>query len=188
MVYDITRRQTFNHLEAWLTDATNHASPNTVIFLIGNKADLEDQVSRNLFVHIIFFIVINESFIQRDVPTEEAREFAREHGLHFCEASGKIFELISEKFKISFSAKTGENVEEAFLETARQIYQKIQEGSLELNAADSGVQTRQQETILFFFISNPWINFTIFINRKIKRSNQIAADQPEKPEEKNCSC
>jgi len=48
MVYDITRRQTFNHLEAWLTDATNHASPNTVIFLIGNKADLEDQV-RNIF-------------------------------------------------------------------------------------------------------------------------------------------
>ena len=57
--------------------------------------------------------------------------------------------------KISLSAKTGENVEEAFLETARQIYQKIQEGSLELNAADSGVQTRQQETILFFHISKP---------------------------------
>ena len=48
MVYDITRRQTFNHLEAWLTDATNHASPNTVIFLIGNKADLEDQVRNAL--------------------------------------------------------------------------------------------------------------------------------------------
>ena len=57
------------------------------------------------------------------------------------------------KTTISLSAKTGENVEEAFLETARQIYQKIQEGSLELNAADSGVQTRQQETILFFQIS-----------------------------------
>ena len=92
MVYDITRRQTFNHLEAWLTDATNHASPNTVIFLIGNKADLEDQVSRNLIVHIIF-ILIKQSLIQRDVPTEEAREFAREHGLHFCEASGKIYKL-----------------------------------------------------------------------------------------------
>ena len=48
MVYDITRRQTFNHLEAWLTDATNHASPNTVIFLIGNKADLEDQVRNSI--------------------------------------------------------------------------------------------------------------------------------------------
>ena len=44
MVYDVTRRSTFNHLEAWLTDATNHASPNTVIFLIGNKSDLEEQV------------------------------------------------------------------------------------------------------------------------------------------------
>ena len=59
------------------------------------------------------------------------------------------------KTKVTLSAKTGENVEEAFLETARQIYQKIQEGSLELNAADSGVQTRQQETILFFYISTP---------------------------------
>ena len=48
MVYDITRRQTFNHLEAWLTDATNHASPNTVIFLIGNKSDLEDQVCSSI--------------------------------------------------------------------------------------------------------------------------------------------
>ena len=92
MVYDITRRQTFNHLEAWLTDATNHASPNTVIFLIGNKADLEDQVSCSNCTYN-FFIVINEYFIQRDVPTEEAREFAREHGLHFCEASGKIYKL-----------------------------------------------------------------------------------------------
>ena len=52
MVYDITRRQTFNHLEAWLTDATNHASPNTVIFLIGNKADLEDQVRDKIFDHV----------------------------------------------------------------------------------------------------------------------------------------
>ena len=35
---------------------------------------------------------------------------------------------------------SGENVEEAFLETARRIYQSIQDGSLELNAAESGVQ------------------------------------------------
>ena len=48
MVYDVTRRSTFNHLEAWLTDATNHASPNTVIFLIGNKSDLEDQVNSKI--------------------------------------------------------------------------------------------------------------------------------------------
>ena len=54
MVYDVTRRSTFNHLEAWLTDATNHASPNTVIFLIGNKSDLEDQV--NTYSKITHFL------------------------------------------------------------------------------------------------------------------------------------
>lgn len=45
-------------------------------------------------------------------------------GLLYCEAS----------------AKTGENVEDAFLDTAKKIYQNIQDGSLDLNAAESGVQ------------------------------------------------
>ena len=74
-----------------------------MIFLIGNKCDLEAQ---------------------RDVTYEEARQFAEENGLMFVEAS----------------AKTGDGVEEAFLETARKIYQNIQDGSLDLNAAESGVQ------------------------------------------------
>ncbi|GIY44196.1 ras-related protein Rab-14 [Caerostris extrusa] len=95
MVYDITRRSTYNHLSSWLTDARNLTNPNTVIFLIGNKCDLDAQ---------------------RDVTYEEAKQFADENGL------------------------IGENVEEAFLETAKKIYQNIQDGSLDLNAAESGVQ------------------------------------------------
>jgi GTPase SAR1 family protein len=43
MVYDITRRSTYNHLSSWLTDARNLTNPNTVIFLIGNKSDLDGQ-------------------------------------------------------------------------------------------------------------------------------------------------
>ncbi|UYV70558.1 RAB14 [Cordylochernes scorpioides] len=97
------RRSTYNHLSSWLTDARNLTNPNTVIFLIGNKCDLDGQ---------------------RDVTYEEAKQFAEENGLMFVEAS----------------AKTGENVEEAFLETAKKIYQNIQDGSLDLNAAESGVQ------------------------------------------------
>ncbi|PWA24211.1 hypothetical protein CCH79_00016198 [Gambusia affinis] len=96
-------RSTYNHLSSWLTDARNLTNPNTVIILIGNKADLEAQ---------------------RDVTYEEAKQFAEENGLLFLEAS----------------AKTGENVEEAFLEAAKKIYQNIQDGSLDLNAAESGVQ------------------------------------------------
>uniref|UniRef100_A0A250YMP4 Ras-related protein Rab-39A n=1 Tax=Castor canadensis TaxID=51338 RepID=A0A250YMP4_CASCN len=103
LVYDITRRDTFNHLTTWLEDARQHSNSNMVIMLIGNKADLEAQ---------------------RDVTYEEAKQFAEENGLLFLEAS----------------AKTGENVEDAFLEAAKKIYQNIQDGSLDLNAAESGVQ------------------------------------------------
>jgi len=41
LVYDITRRDTFNHLTTWLDDARQHSSSNMVIMLIGNKSDLE---------------------------------------------------------------------------------------------------------------------------------------------------
>lgn len=61
---------------------------------------------------------------QRDVTFEEAKQFAEENGLTFIETS----------------AKTGEKVEDAFVETAKHIFQSIQDGSLDLNAAESGVQ------------------------------------------------
>ncbi len=58
-MYDITRRQTYNHLTSWLTDARNLTNPNTTIMLIGNKKDMEAQ---------------------RDVTYEEASQFAKENG------------------------------------------------------------------------------------------------------------
>ena len=48
-----------------------------------------------------------------------------------CPLSGLIF--------IETSAKTGENVEETFLRTAKKIYENIQAGNLELNPQQSGV-------------------------------------------------
>ena len=54
---------------------------------------------------------------RRDVKREEGEAFAREHGLIFMETS----------------AKTAANVEEAFINTAREIYDKIQEGVFDIN-------------------------------------------------------
>lgn len=76
MVYDITRRSTYNHLSSWLTDTRNLTNPNTVIFLIGNKSDLEGT---------------------REVTYEEAEEFAKEHDLMFLEASA----MTSVRYNIS---------------------------------------------------------------------------------------
>ena len=59
-------RSTYNHLSSWLTDTRNLTNPSTVIFLIGNKSDLEST---------------------REVTYEEAKNFADEHGLLFAEAS-----------------------------------------------------------------------------------------------------
>jgi Ras-related protein Rab-11A len=66
LVYDITKRQTFEHIPRWLEELRAHADKNIVIILIGNKTDLEDQ---------------------RAVPTEDAKEFAEKEGLFFLETS-----------------------------------------------------------------------------------------------------
>lgn len=54
---------------------------------------------------------------RREVKKEEGEVFAREHGLIFMETS----------------AKTAANVEEAFINTAKEIYEKIQEGVFDIN-------------------------------------------------------
>ncbi|CUV04148.1 unnamed protein product [Cryptosporidium hominis] len=95
LVYDITRRDTFNHLSKWLNDVKRNATPNMTIILVGNKSDLD----------------------RREVTTEEGVEFAEQNGLLFIETS----------------AKTSNNVEEAFLKVAEKIYKNILDGIYDLS-------------------------------------------------------
>ncbi|CAJ2666036.1 ras-related protein RABB1b [Trifolium pratense] len=103
LVYDITRRETFNHLASWLEDARQHANPNMTITLIGNKCDLSHR---------------------RAVSKEEGEQFAKENGLLFMEAS----------------AKTAQNVEEAFIKTAAKILQNIQDGVFDVSNETCGIK------------------------------------------------
>ena len=43
IVYDITRKQSFESVEKWVNDVTAIADKKITIILIGNKSDLEDQ-------------------------------------------------------------------------------------------------------------------------------------------------
>lgn len=43
LVFDVTRRETFNHLGRWLDEARQFASPNICITLVGNKADVTSK-------------------------------------------------------------------------------------------------------------------------------------------------
>ena len=75
LVYDITRRETFNHLTSWLDDARQHSNSNMTIMLIGNKSDLDHR---------------------RAVSLEEGQRFAEEHGLIFLETSAKTAANVEE--------------------------------------------------------------------------------------------
>ncbi|XP_034708741.1 ras-related protein RABA3-like [Vitis riparia] len=66
LVYDITKRQTFDHVARWVEELRAHADTSIVIMLVGNKADLVDQ---------------------RAVPSEDAVEFSEDQGLFFSETS-----------------------------------------------------------------------------------------------------
>lgn len=67
---------------------------------------------------------------RREVKKEEGEAFAREHGLVFMETS----------------ARTAANVEEAFINTAKEIYDKIQEGVFDINNEANGIKIGQQHS------------------------------------------
>ncbi|KAK6149598.1 hypothetical protein DH2020_017123 [Rehmannia glutinosa] len=117
LVYDITRRETFNHLASWLEDARQHANPNMSIMLIGNKCDLAHR---------------------RAVSTEEGEQFAKEHGLIFMEASAKTAQNVEEVMKL-YRISTYFN-ERAFIKTAATIYKKIQDGIFDVSNESYGIK------------------------------------------------
>lgn len=43
VVYDITRKETFDSVDHWISDLNSSGDKNMTILLVGNKCDLEDQ-------------------------------------------------------------------------------------------------------------------------------------------------
>jgi len=68
VVYDITNADTFERAKSWVRELQRQASPNIVIALSGNKADLTTN---------------------RIVEYDEASAYAEENGLLFMETSAK---------------------------------------------------------------------------------------------------
>lgn len=69
------------------------------------------------FLLLVNIFISSDLDSRREVKKEEGEAFAREHGLVFMETS----------------ARTAANVEEAFINTAKEIYEKIQEGVFDIN-------------------------------------------------------
>ncbi|KAL8090186.1 ras-related protein RABA4d-like [Apium graveolens] len=103
LVYDITKRPTFDHVARWLDELRGHADKNIVIMLVGNKSDLG---------HL------------RNVTSEDAKEFSERENLYFMETSAleatnvetafntvltEIYQTVSKKALVANEADSGGN-------------------------------------------------------------------------------
>lgn len=108
LVFDKSRRKTFDAVTSWLEDLRQTADEEIVIVLVGNKSDL--------------------------VQTMDAAEVV---GREEAEAWAKQNDIMR---YVETSAKTGHGVEQAFLQVAERIYQRIEAGKYDLNDRKSGVK------------------------------------------------
>ncbi|KAI3898037.1 hypothetical protein MKW92_002379 [Papaver armeniacum] len=92
LVYDITKRQSFDNIARWVDELLSHADKSIVIMLIGNKADLSDR---------------------REVPTEDAVEYAQQKGDNvesaFCKLLEEIYGMVSKKALSNYDVNSKEN-------------------------------------------------------------------------------
>ena len=78
-VYDITNKESFKNIQdEWLQLAKGKATKDALYFLVGNKADMENE---------------------RQVTTKEAQNFAKENKMQFFEVSAKDGTKIKELFE-----------------------------------------------------------------------------------------
>jgi len=108
LVYDVTSRKSFANARTWLADVREHADPHLTCILVGNKVDLCCDTGKATGA---------ATTRRREVSREEAETWALDEGLLFVEAS----------------AKSGENVEEAFVKAASDILGKIRLGVFDDN-------------------------------------------------------
>jgi len=87
LVYSINDRRSFENIENWMKQISTSVDNDTVVILIGNKADVEN----------------------REVEKSEGEKLADQYNIKFFETS----------------AKTGQNVQEAFYQITKEIKQKI---------------------------------------------------------------
>ena len=79
LIYDVTNLQTYENVKNWINQIREEANPNVVIYLAGNKIDVNEEL--------------------RVVRTEEGQKIADEYNLPFYETSAKSGININEIFE-----------------------------------------------------------------------------------------
>ena len=82
VVYDVTKRSTFDDVMKWYSDLRNIAEKECIIALVGNKVDLLDRNNR-----------------RREVSYEEGKKLAEENNMLFYEASALTSVKVNDCFE-----------------------------------------------------------------------------------------
>ena len=78
LIYDVTSIQTYENIKTWVSQIREEASSNVVIYIVGNKIDMEEE---------------------RKVSKEEGKNLADELGFPFAETSAKTGINVNETFE-----------------------------------------------------------------------------------------
>ncbi|CAD6216967.1 unnamed protein product [Miscanthus lutarioriparius] len=105
LVYDISRRQTFDSVGRWLNELHTHSDMNVVTILVGNKTDLKHA---------------------REVSTAEGQALAEAQGLFFMETSA----LDSSNVAAAFQTV----VKEIYSILSRKVFQSLEQKKSELQS------------------------------------------------------
>lgn len=80
IVFDITKRQSFENMAGWLSEAKYHIEPHQAVYMIvGHKADCDSE---------------------RQVSYREGSSFAQLNGLKYIETSAKNGQNVEETFQV----------------------------------------------------------------------------------------
>ncbi|KAL9046998.1 MAG: hypothetical protein Q9214_000315 [Letrouitia sp. 1 TL-2023] len=132
LVYDITRRSTFEHVTEWLNDLRQIAEEGIVVVLVGNKCDLASSSTVSP-ARANGSIKTGSRQENAGLEEENKRAVMREEAEEWCRRNN-VFRYVET------SAKSGEGVEAAFVEVAEKIYENIEKGRYDLNDRRSGVK------------------------------------------------
>ena len=100
IVYDITRKITFDNIEKWIGDLKVNGDANIIIFLVGNKSDLNDN---------------------RQVSKEDGLNKSEKFNIPFLETSALCGENISKVFEELIQKVYVNNKEELVEENKKEI-------------------------------------------------------------------
>ncbi|KAK8886707.1 hypothetical protein M9Y10_042174 [Tritrichomonas musculus] len=123
IVYDISNRQSFLNCDEWLRSFREASPDQSLVFLIGNKLDMDKTVNSESD---------NSTISLREVQKSEGEEWAQKN------KCVRFFET---------SAKTGENVNKLFEEVISELYKNnVLESPQVLNTLHIQDNSNQQDT------------------------------------------